>query len=389
MRAAFFLAWRYLRHHRLRTVLLVLCVALVVFLPLAVHRLVGHFERSLGRRAASVPLLLGARGSRFDLVLSSLYFRGHMRERLSMAEVERLRADDLCRSVPVHVRHTAGGHAVVGTTLEYYETHGLRVRAGTLPLRLGDAVLGWAAARALGIGAGEALLTDVERLHDIGGAYPLQLRVVGVLAEAASPDDDAVFVDLKTSWVIEGLGHGHADVSADADTGAVLERNRERVALDGSVVQYRRITPENIDTFHFHGDPATHPVTAVQVWPRDARAATILKGRYAVSDTARMLVPRRVVEELMGFVFRLKRFFDANVLTVALATLLFMVLIVMLTLKIREREMDTLFRIGCSRGTVLRLQAAELGLVLSAGTVLGVAFAEAAYRIGLVYRIGF
>jgi len=77
-----------------------------------------------------------------------------------------------------------------------------------------------------------------------------------------------------------------------------------------------------------------------------------------------MLVPARVIEELMGIVFQVKRFFDANFALICLVTLLFMVLVVMLSLRIRKREMETMFRIGCSRTTVFRLQIAELCIVL-------------------------
>ena len=36
--------------------------------------------------------------------------------------------------------------------------------------------------------------------------------VVGVLPPTNTPDDDGIFVDIKTAWVIQGIGHGHEDV---------------------------------------------------------------------------------------------------------------------------------------------------------------------------------
>jgi putative ABC transport system permease protein len=77
-----------------------------------------------------------------------------------------------------------------------------------------------------------------------------------------------------------------------------------------------------------------------------------------------MLVPARIIEELMGIVFQVERFFNASFVLICLTTLLFVVLVVMLSLRIRKREMETMFRIGCSRSTVFRLQIAELGIVL-------------------------
>ena len=82
------LAWRYLAYHRVRTALLVLCVALVFLLPLAVQLLVDSYSRALGARAAATPLVAGAPGSRYDLVLNALYFEGRVPGPTSLAEVE-------------------------------------------------------------------------------------------------------------------------------------------------------------------------------------------------------------------------------------------------------------------------------------------------------------
>ncbi|MCU0728239.1 MAG: hypothetical protein MUE73_21025 [Planctomycetes bacterium] len=366
----FRLSWRYLAHHRLRTILLVLAVAIVFFLPLAVSLLVGHYETELAARAERVPLVAGAKGSRFDLVLCSLYFKGHIPDDLTMAEVEALRDTGLATAVPLVVKRTAKGYPVVGTTLDYFDRMGLEVAEGSPPARLGDAVVGFEVARTLGLRPATGLVTDVDKLYDISSTYPLRLRVTGVLADSRSPDDLAVFVDVKTAWVIEGIGHGHVTPVEAKDESGILERRPGEVVFNDSIVKYIEITPANIDSFHFHGDPATFPVTAVLAWPVDAKSGTILKGRYAVSTTAQMLVPTAVIGELLGFVFRIKRFFDANFVLVATATALFLALIVLLSLRIRKREIDTLTRIGCSRFTVLRLQATELLIVLGFGAVV-------------------
>ena len=65
----------------------------------------------------------------------------------------------------------------------------------------------------------------------------------------------------------------------------------------------------------------------------------------------------------MGIVFRIKRFFDANFALVTMTTALFIALVVMLSLRLRKREMETLRRIGCARGTAFWLQAWEIVIV--------------------------
>jgi len=372
VRHSLLLAWRYLAYHRVRTALLVACLALVFVLPVAVRLLVDSYSESMAARAAATPLVAGAKGSRFDLVLSALYFRGRVPNPCTMAEIEQLRRSGLARAIPLHCGQQAQGRPVVGTTPDYFAFRGLRAVRGTAPLRLGDATLGAAVARDLGLGPGDTLLSDRGSLYDLTLAYPLLMHVVGVFAETGTPDDEAVFVDVKTAWVIEGIGHGHGAATAQG-TDTVLKRAKDNVVLNASVVEHNEITPENVASFHFHGDPETFPITAVLVLPVDDRAATKLKGRFRVSKTAQLLVPADVVAEILGFVFRLKVYFDANVALVTLATMLFLVLVVLLSLRLRRREMETLKKIGCARRTVAVLMGTELLLVIGAGLALAAA----------------
>lgn len=372
MTASLRLAWRYLAYHRVRTTLLVVCVALVFLLPIAVQLLVDSYSRALGARAAATPLVAGAPGSRYDLVLNALYFEGRVPAPTTMAEVEALRARGDATPIPLLARQRAKGYPLVGTTLDYFAFRGLRPAAGTLPLILGDAVVGATVAADLGLAPGDKLLTDPPNLYDLSLGYPLRMKVVGVLAETGTADDGAVFVDVKTAWIVEGIGHGHKSV-AEEKPGAVLERKEGEVVYNASLVEANEITPENIESFHFHGIEDEFPLTAILVLPRDAKASTQLKGRYRVSKTAQLLVPTEVVAEILGFVFRLKTFFDANAILVTVATILFLALIVALQLRVRRRELETLFKIGCARWTTFKLVATELLLTVGAGLALALA----------------
>jgi len=370
MKSTFLLAWRYLSFHKVRTGLLVACIALVFFLPVAVQLLVSSYSRRLLARAEATPLVAGAPGSRYDLVLNALYFKGRVPNPTTMREVERVQSGGLATPIPVLCRHHAGHHPLVGTTPDYFAFRKLTPRKGTLPLLIGDAVLGAKAARELGLGPGDHLLSDPGNLFDLSLQYPLRLKIVGVLRASGTPDDGAVFCDIKTIWIIEGIGHGHVAPGKEKPA-EVLKKKPGEVVFNAAVTEFNEVTPRNIASFHFHGDPETFPITAVIVVPRSRKAETLLKGRFRVQKNAQLLVPREVIDEIVGFVVKVKTFFDANLVLVTLATALFLALIVLLSLRVRQREMATLSLIGCAKRTVFRLQAAELGITLCAG--LGVA----------------
>lgn len=369
MKGAWLLSWRHLRHHRAQTVILMACIAVAVFLPSATRLLVDRYEAELTARARGTPLIGGAKGNRFDLVMAGLYFRRADLEPIPWTQVEVIAESGLGVPIPINARHTARGRPVVGTTPEYYELRRLRAADGTLPLRLGDVTLGATVAAELGLAAGDALFSDQRELYDISKPPALKMYVAGVLAESGTPDDDVVFVDVRTTWILEGLVHGH-QAADEVDESMVLGGNEERVHLSPALIPYHEVTEENLQSFHYHGTSDALPLSAIIVEPKDLKSRTLLRSRFNVSKQWQMLVPEVVVDELMGFVFRVKAFLDGYSGVLAAITVLLIGLVIALSVRLRAREMLTLNRIGCSRSMVTRLLATELFFVVLIAVML-------------------
>lgn len=366
-----YVAWRYLSFNWLRTATLVACVSIILALPLALNFLLDVGERQLTARAQATPLVVGAKGSALDLTLNALYFGEQVPELISMAEDEAIARSDLALPIPVYVRFHAREFPIVGTTLDYFELRGLSIASGRPLAVLGECVLGAAVAERLGLAPGESLLSSPESVFDLAGVYPLKMKVVGVLAPTHGPDDLAVFVDVKTAWVIQGFGHGHEDLASIEDESVVLERRDGNVMANAKLVKYNEITPANLDSFHFHGDPALYPLTGVIVAPNDARAGTILRGRYLQDESDQQIVrPAEVIGGLLQSIFRIKDMLDAAMATVGAATVLALMLVFALSLRLREREMTTMFKLGCSRAAMARFVAAEMVIIGAFAAVL-------------------
>jgi putative ABC transport system permease protein len=369
-----YIAWQYVTHNKAKAATLIACITLIAALPLALESLLDESERQLTSRAESTPLVIGAKGSALDLVMNTLYFDDEVPELISMAATEQVSKSDLAAPVPMYTRYKARGFPIVGTTLDYFEFRQLQIAQGRPLAVLGECVIGATVARELGLEPGDSLVSSPETVFDLAGVYPLKMKIVGVLHKTHTTDDLAVFVDLKTAWVIEGLGHGHEDVTKTRDQTVILDRDRDNVVANAKLVQSTEITDANIDSFHFHGDPAIYPITAVIALPNDEKSGTILRGRYLQEEANYQIVePDGVIDGLLQNIFRIKNVLDAVIAVVGFATVLAIVLVFSLSLRLRQREIGTIFKLGCSRMTIARLLASEIAIiVLISGTLCAV-----------------
>jgi len=367
-----YLAWRYLAHHRVKTAILVVAVTLIVFLPVGLEVLVRQSAAELTSRASGTPLLVGAKASALELVLAALYFESAAPEPVGHGEVDQIAETGLALPIPLHVRFRAQGHPIVGTTLDYLDWRGLVPARGRAMAVLGECVLGARAAEKLGLGPGDTLVSSPESVFDLAGVYPLQMKVVGVLAPAHSPDDEAVFVDVKTAWVIAGHGHGHQDLARAESESAVLSREGDTITANASLVQYNVIDAGNIDSFHFHADTDDLLVHAVIAVPRDEKSRVLLMGRYAGTDRpVQILRPESVMDELLETVVTIQQYVVTAIALAGTAAVATMALVFWLSIRLRRQEIDTMTKIGASSGRLASVLVAEVAFVL----VLGVALA--------------
>jgi putative ABC transport system permease protein len=361
-----YMALRYLQHNWIKTVVLIASITLILFLPAGLQTVVNQGSEMLTSRAAATPLLIGSKGSAIDLALSALYFRSANIEAIGHGEVSTVNQSELAMAIPLHVRYQASGFPIIGTTLDYFHFRDMSLADGRLFAVIGECMLGANVAEKLGINTGGHLTSTPAGAFDVAGTYPLKMSVVGVLAPSGTPDDDAVFVDLKTTWIIAGLAHGHDDVTKPEAASAVYKREENNIVANASLLSYTEITPENIDSFHFHGDPDEFPVDAIIVVPDDRKSGILLRGRYETEqNTVQILVPLEVIDELLETVFSVRDWIILGSIGVGIATVATIVLVFTLSIRLRKREIETIRKIGGPRRRLTAILGTEILLVFS------------------------
>jgi putative ABC transport system permease protein len=361
MKQSFYLAIKYLQFHRIRTLVLVASIGLVLYLPNGLQRLISESEIQMMARAETTPLIVGAKGSSTDLVINTLYFEQEEIEPVNLRIVDQLNETGLGYGIPVLSLFKAREYPIIGTNLDYFDFRNLKIAKGRTLRYVGECVVGQRVAEQLDLKPGDSLISSPENFFDLAGVYPLKMEVVGVLEASNTPDDLAVFTDLKTNWVIMGLGHGHDDLQKVDDPTLVLKRDSGNVTASAKLYIYNEISGKDPGSFHFHGEIADYPITSILFIPNDQKASTIIRGRFEAGEMEeQIVVPSLLVKKLLQSIFRIKQIFNTVFILVGVATFLILGLIVLLTLKLRKDELYTMFTIGSSRYKITEIVGFEL-----------------------------
>jgi putative ABC transport system permease protein len=346
-------------------------LSIIIFVPFLLDMVVKESQLRLNARAESTPLILGEKGSSLDLAINSLYFIAKRPGDITMADIEAVDDTDMAYTIPLYTRFSAGKNRIVGTTLDYFDLRQLRLSEGRMFAILGEAVLGSKVANDLNLNVGDTLISSPENLFDLAGQYPLQMNIVGILASSGTPDDEVIITDIATTWVMTGKCHGHMDLTKTDDESVILKRKQGVVVGNAKLKTYTVITAENLKSFHFHGDQSTFPATSAIVIPDDEKSKTILLGRYQENPkNIQLIQPKAVVQELISSILRIKRTLDTIIITVSISTLMTIALVFLLSIRLREKEIKTIIRLGCSRMATSGFICAEILIIIVSSIIL-------------------
>jgi putative ABC transport system permease protein len=218
-----------LRGSRLTHVLNILVLALglgtVTLLLLFSAALTGRLVRD----AKGIDIVVGAKGSPLQLVLSAVYQADVPTGNIPLEAVDVLRRDPLIdRAVPLALGDAVGRFRIVGTTPDYIDLHGARLARGALWQHPMEAVLGADAASTLHVKIGDHF-TGAHGTAGNGMAHKeFPYAVTGILARTGGVIDRLALTSVESVWEIHAHP-GQADVPREVT--AVLLHARTPLAI--------------------------------------------------------------------------------------------------------------------------------------------------------------
>lgn len=205
-------SWRNLRHKPLNTAVSVLLMTLGVTMVSLVLHLGLQIENQFLKNTAGIDMVVGAKGSPKQLILSSIYHIDAPTGNIPVKEVQKILRHPMVKSyIPMAFGDSYKGYKILGTKTAYIEHYEGTIAKGQLYEKDLEVVLGARVAQRLGLGIGDHFHgthgmeeKDTEHTHE-GHSY----QVVGVLKGSGTVLDQLILCSVGSVWQIHDEGHDH------------------------------------------------------------------------------------------------------------------------------------------------------------------------------------
>ena len=352
------LSSNYARHRPLNTALNVVLLALGIATITVLLLLSQQVEDALTRNSRGIDLVVGAKGSPLQIILSSVFHADFPTGNISLADVRPLQRNRLIKNtIPLALGDSYRGFRIVGTNYDYPELYEAELQRGSWWKTPLEVVLGAKVAQQLHLAPGDTFHSSHGLADDRINVHDEQaFRVSGALKPTGSVVDNLILTAVESVWAVhdthaDSVAHeGHIAQDSITQRGlppagqspAGRPRSEAGQDITALLLQYRS------------------PMAAVQL-PRFINQRTNLQAASPPFEMARLFA-------LVGVgVDGLRAFAYVIILIAALSTF------IALYNALRERQYDlaVMRSLGASRKTLLLLMVLEGVIISAVGGVMG------------------
>lgn len=224
------LSYKNIQTKPLQTFLTVLILSLSIGLLLGVKQLNKVFESQLQQSLNGVDMVVGAKGSPLQLVLSAVLHIDNPTGNISYKEAKKIAENRFIETtIPVSIGDNYKGYKLVGTTTEFIKLHKTELEKGVVFQKPFEIVIGSAVAKNLNLKIGDTFNSAhgmIENAIEEHSENPL--KVVGILKPTQNVIDRLIVTSLESIW------HMHSHEEGSADT-----HNHEDDEITALLVQFK------------------------------------------------------------------------------------------------------------------------------------------------------
>jgi putative ABC transport system permease protein len=217
----------------LSALLLTLGIGMISLLLLLNKQLDEQFRRNI----RGIDMVVGAKGSPLQLILSSIYQIDSPTGNIPLSEVNALKRNPFVKTIiPLSMGDNYHGFRIVGTSTAYADHFEAKISAGTMFDKPMDVTLGSKVARNSGLKIGDTFASS-HGLDSEGDAHDKKkYRVVGIFAPTGSVVDQIVLTSLESVWEIHEHAEGN-DPGHEEDMGEAHQEEEEQVT--SALIRFR------------------------------------------------------------------------------------------------------------------------------------------------------
>lgn len=286
----FKLSWSYLKRQKLTAVLNTLLLGLGIATIVLLLLFSRQFSEKLERDAQGVDMVVGAKGSPLQLILSGVYQMDVPTGNIPLSEVNKLKSNRLVKEViPISMGDSYGNFRIVGTTEAYPNHYGASVAQGRMFQEGEETVIGAQVAEKTGLKVGDSFVSSHGLVQGGDGHDKHPYKVVGIFASTNTVLDRVIVTSLEAVWDVHGIQH---QTEAAPQDGHDDEHAEHRVAPT--------LPPANADPNHIQPLPVQPlpPPASVAALDPNAGASPELEVTVALvkfaSPLAAVMLPRAV-----------------------------------------------------------------------------------------------
>jgi putative ABC transport system permease protein len=235
------LSWKNIKYRPWRSGLAVLLMASGLSIVIVLILTQGQIDEKFKNNLAEIDLVVGAKGSPLQLVLSSVYHIDNPTGNIHQDSCAFVKDHPfVAGSIPICVGDNFNTYRIVGTTKDYITMYEAKLSSGKLwdkpmqvvvganvfekypnKLKLGKRITG-------GHGIGNDLLDEHDHAHD---ASPYE--VVGILERTGRVLDNLILCDYRSSWIVHS-GHGdQASFELKSKEDVETSKRKDSVEMEG------------------------------------------------------------------------------------------------------------------------------------------------------------
>lgn len=372
----FRLSYRNMLSRPLGTLLSLTLLALSVGLIALIIQVNQQIQENLENNIRDIDLVVGAKGSPIQLILSAVYQLDVPTGNIKLDEVKKIQKHRLIEStIPLSYGDSHKGFRIVGTTQQYPEHYMANISEGRLWNKPFEVTIGYSVAEALNLKVGDQFYG--EHGLSIGGemhedhAY----EIVGIFEASNSVLDQLILTATESVWRIHD--HGHEEQSQEVHHDQTADKKELHEEEDHS--HHEDHDYELIENGQDHREITAllvkfkSPIALIQL-PRMINETTNMQAAVPAYEVSRLY-------DLMGIGLDL---LNALALLIMIVSGLSLFISLYSALKDRIYELAIMRTYGASRWQLLLLIMQE-GLLLSLiGYTIGIIFSRLAlYGISL------